>query len=328
MRAVPSPLVQTRAVSILIAVVGLILLAVGSTFAYLDTPTVTVAEAGQPVDSGDSVGEARDKLQRAGLPLSMLDGGVGQLTDGSRQLDDGARQLSDGLRQARDGGEQLASGLDQLDGGVAQLGDGATQISGGVDEVVGQLTGLGAMQGTVTEQLTTVADTLALAPDPMSQNAAGQLRTLVDTLNTQGLGPDTLDRLAMLRDGARQLAYELTDPNAPFVAGMNAAAAGSTQLRDGLVMLDDGGRALTDGTGQLVTGAGPVAGVIAGIADNVKSATGALALTADDQAEPQATTLTTTRPQWWPYALIALGAAILTAAAARSLVPAARHATR
>ncbi|MFZ2526402.1 MAG: hypothetical protein WAX14_01930 [Rhodococcus sp. (in: high G+C Gram-positive bacteria)] len=319
---------QTRAVSILIAVVGLILLAVGSTFAYLDTPTVTVAEADQPVDSGDSVGEARDKLQRAGLPLSMLDGGVGQLTDGSRQLDDGARQLSDGLRQARDGGEQLASGLDQLDGGVAQLGDGATQISGGVDEVVGQLTGLGAMQGTVTEQLTAVSDGLALSPDPVSQNAAGQLRTLIDTLNTQGLGPDTLDRLAMLRDGARQLAYELTDPNAPFVAGMNAAAAGSTQLRDGLVMLDDGGRALTDGTGQLVTGAGPVAGVIAGIADNVKSATGALALTADDQVEPQATTLTTAQPRWWPYALIALGAAILTAAAARSLVPAARHATR
>ncbi len=325
-RPVPWPNVLSRVVSILIAA-GLVLLATGSTFAYLDAPstTVTVAESPQPAaDSDDGVDAARSRLQRAGLPLSMLDGGVGQLTDGSRQLDDGARQLSDGLRQAREGGEQLATGLDQLDGGVAELGDGATQISGGVDEVVGRLTGFGAMQGTVTEQLTTVADTLGSSPDPVSQNAAGQLRTLVDTLNTQGLGQDTLDQLGLLRDGARQLAYELTDPDARFVAGMSQAAGGAAQLRDGLVLLDDGGRALSDGTGQLVDGVEPVAGVVAGIADNVKSATDALPRVTGAQVEPTAATTTTTGRQWWPYALIALGTAALVAAALWTRIPGVR----
>ncbi|MGV9746312.1 hypothetical protein ACWDTG_15525 [Rhodococcus zopfii] len=314
-----------RAVSILITL-GLILLATGSVFAYLDAPdtTVTVTEpSGAAADSG-GVDEAHDRLQRAGLPLSMLDGGVGQLAGGSRQLDDGARQLSDGLRQAREGGEELAAGLAQLDGGVAQLGAGATQISGGVDEVVGRLAGLGAMQGTVTEQLTSVADTLGISPDPVAQNAAGQLRMLADTLDTQALGPDTLDRLSQLRDGARQLSGELTDPNAQFVTGMAQAAAGSARLRDGLVMLDDGGLALTEGTGQLVDGVGPVAGVVAGIADNVRSATEALPRVSGAQAEPPATTTTTADPRWWPFAVIALGTAALVAAALWTRVPSAR----
>ncbi|WP_068165935.1 hypothetical protein [Rhodococcus phenolicus] len=320
---------RSRVVIIVIAAVGLILVAAGSTFAYLGTPdtTVTVAESPDPdAGSGDGLGTARDRLQRAGLPLSMLDGGVGQLTDGSRQLDDGARQLSDGLQQAREGGEQLAAGLDQLDGGVVQLGDGATQISGGVDEVVGRLTGLGAMQGTVTEQLTSVADTLGMSPDPVSRGAAGQLRTLVDTLNTQGLGPDTLDQLSELRDGARQLAYELTDPNAQFVAGMAQAAGGSAQLRDGLVLLDDGGRALTDGTGQLVDGVGPVAGVVAGIADNVRSATDALPRITDTGTEQPVATVAKAPVRWWPYAVIGLGAVALAATVAGALAPVARRA--
>ena len=137
----------------------------GSVFAWLDrpeTPVATVVE--EPSPSADGVDEARSNLQRAGL----LDGGVGQLTEGSTQLDDGARQLSDGLRQARDGGEQLADGLGQLDGGVDMLGDGARQVSGGVDEVVDRLSGFGEMQGDVTARLTTVADTLGASADPVS----------------------------------------------------------------------------------------------------------------------------------------------------------------
>ncbi len=95
----------------------------------------------------------------------------------------------------------------------------------------------------MTEQLTSVADTLGMSPDPVSRGAAGQLRTLVDTLNTQGLGPDTLDQLSELRDGARQLAYELTDPMRSSWPEWPRPPGGSAQLRDGLVLLDDGGRA-------------------------------------------------------------------------------------
>ena len=305
---------------------GLLLVATGSISAWIDDPEPTVTAAAEPTaPSADGVDEARSNLQRAGLPLSVLDGGVGQLTEGSAQLDDGARRLSDGLRQAREGGEQLAAGLGLLDGGVDQLGDGARQVSGGVDEVVGRLSGFGEMQGEVTAQLGSVADTLGASPDPVSQNAAARLRGLVDTLDTQGLGPDTLDQLAQLRDGARQLSYELTDPNAQFVAGMAQAADGSRQLRDGLVLLDDGGRALTDGTGQLVDGVGPVADVVGGIADNVRSATRALPRTGADTTEVRAEpVITSADRQWWPYAVITIGTVLLAAAAVLPLATAAQ----
>jgi X-X-X-Leu-X-X-Gly heptad repeat protein len=289
------------------AVSGLALVGAGSAFAYLDSPDTTVTVAAQEA-GGDGVSDARSTLQQASLPLSVLGGGVGQLTDGSRQLDDGAKQLADGLGQARAGGEQLAGGLDQLQGGVGLLGDGASQVSGGVDEVVTRLTGFGEMQGSVTAQLTTVADTLDLAGDPVSRSASGKIRELVGMLNTQGLGPDTMDQLALLRGGAQQLAYELTDPNAQFVAGMSQAADGSQQLLDGLVMLDDGGRQLTDGTGQLVAGVGPVSNVVESISGNVREATEALPKGTAQAAEP---TVATADRQWWPFALIAGGAVLL-----------------
>lgn len=310
---------RSRLVTLVAAVSGLALIGTGATVAYLDTPDATVTTAAETdSNTDDGVGSARSNLQRAGLPLQVLDGGVGQLTDGTRQLDDGANQLSEGLQQARAGGEQLADGLDQLDGGVALLGDGAGQVSGGVDEVVGRLENFGAMQGDVTAQLTAVADTLGVSPDPVSQGAAGQIRTLVATLDTQGLGPDTMGQLAILRDGAQQLAYELTDPNAQFVAGMTQAADGSRQLRDGLVLLDDGGRALTDGTSQLVDGVAPVANVVDSIADNVRSATDSLPTgTAPVAAEP---TVTVGERAAWPFAVLGLGALLLAAAVVVPLV--------
>ncbi|MEE2058198.1 hypothetical protein [Rhodococcus artemisiae] len=299
---------RARLLTMITAVSGLALVGAGSTFAYLDSPDTTVTVTEQEAGGAD-VDDARSTLQQASLPLSILDGGVGQLTDGSRQLDDGAQQLADGLGQARDGGQQLADGLDQLEGGVGLLGDGASQISGGVDEVVTRLTGFGEMQGSVTTQLTTVADTLDLSGDPVSRSASGKIRDLVDMLNTQGLGPDTMDQLAQLRGGAQQLAYELTDPNAEFVAGMAQATDGSRQLRDGLILLDDGGRQLTDGTGQLVAGVGPVSNVVQSISGNVRDATEALPRSGDAQAaEP---TVEAGDRQWWPFALIAVGAVLL-----------------
>ncbi len=317
---------------------GTVLIGSGSVFAYTDDPQVTVvAETSDGTETPDAaaVADARSTLQQASLPLALLNGGVGQLTDGSRQLDAGAQQLADGLTQAREGGEQLADGLGQLEGGVGQLGDGATQISAGVDEVVTRLTGFGEMQGSVTTRLSVIADTLAMSGDPVSASTAGELRSLVDTLNTQGLGPDTLDQLGQLRDGADRLAYELTDPEAQFVAGMSQAAEGSRQLRDGLTQLDDGGRQLVDGTGQLVGGVEPVSNVVRGISDNVRDATGALpaggaSASGSEQAVAveQGTAESGVAKRWWPYALIAAGAVTLASAALlpAGVRPAARRA--
>jgi X-X-X-Leu-X-X-Gly heptad repeat protein len=307
---------RSRPVLVVLLALGVVLLGTGAAFAYTDTPPVTVTEAEAQAPEGLST--ARQNLNRASLPLTMLDGGVGQLTDGTRQLDDGARQLADGLGQAHEGGRQLADGLGQLQGGVTQLGDGAAQVSGGVDEVVGRLVGLAGLQTSATDGLVDVANTLRLSPDPASQAAAGRITELVATLDRDGLGPETLAQLELLRDGARQLAYELTEPNAEFVAGMATASDGSRQLRDGLALLDDGGRQLTDGTGQLVAGVDPVADVVGSVASNVREATGALPQADSIRAgEP---TLVTGERQMWPFALLGLGAIVLVGAAVTTAV--------
>jgi len=237
----------------------------------------TSLEAGPPADTGaDALAQARRSLQQTSLPLSLLNGGVNQLVDGGRQLDDGANQLSVGLGQARDGAQQLSAGLDQLSGGVGQLGDGAQQISGGVDEVVDRLAGLGDLQGQVTGSLRQVAAALSASTDPVSQAASGRVNDLVTQLDSEGLGPDTLAQLGILKDGARQLSYELSDPSAQFVSGVGQVADGARQLSDGLALLDDGGKALADGTGQLVDGTGPITGVVQGLSTNVSDASKAL----------------------------------------------------
>ncbi|QDQ96042.1 hypothetical protein [Tomitella fengzijianii] len=307
---------------------GLACVGTGAAVAYNDDPVVHASSPEQPQPSG-GLGDARSSLRQANLPLSFLNNGVEQLTDGSRQLDDGAHQLADGLTQAREGGGQLSAGLDQLDGGVDQLGDGAAQISGGVDEVVDRLNTFAGMQGTITARLSTLADTLGSQPGPVTQGAAGDLRALVDTVNKEGLGPQTMARLDQLQGGARQLSYELNDPNAQFVAGMTQAAGGAQQLYDGLVLLDDGGQALIDGTGQLTEGVEPVGNMVSGISDNVKAATGALSSTSTSAApaSPPAAPTVDERA-WWPYALIALGAVLIAVPGVRAAVvsrPAPRH---
>ncbi|WP_430333485.1 hypothetical protein [Rhodococcus sp. ACT016] len=252
-----------------------------------------VSEESTPtVDDGAAIAKARSSLSQASLPLSMLSAGVGQLVDGGRQLDDGANQLSDGLGQARDGAGQLSEGLTELGGGVGLLGDGARQVSGGVDEVVDRLAGLGDMQAQATASLRQVAAALAASADPVSRGAAAKVTDLAGQLDAQGLGPDTLAQLGMLKDGARQLSYELNDPSAQFVSGVGQIAAGARQLSDGLVLLDDGGKALADGTGQLVDGAAPIGGVVKGLSTNVADASKALptakAATPGDADQPQA----------------------------------------
>lgn len=261
-----------------VAVTGVVLwLTLGRTAAEQVSAAPPASETSPPVaDDGAAIAKARSSLQQASLPLSMLSGGVGQLVDGGRQLDDGANQLSDGLGQARDGAQQLSDGLTELSGGVGMLGDGARQVSGGVDEVVDQLSGLGDKQAQATAALRQVAATLSASTDPAAQGAAARVADLVAQLDTQGLGPDTLAQLEMLKNGARQLSYELNDPSAQFVSGVGQIADGARQLNEGLVLLDDGGRALADGTGQLVDGAAPIGGVVKGLSTNVADASKAL----------------------------------------------------
>ncbi|MCZ4077443.1 phage infection protein [Rhodococcus sp. H36-A4] len=240
-------------------------------------PATADTAAGTPsASTGDPLSTSRKSLQQAGLPISFLSGGVSQLTDGGKQLNDGVVILADGITQAHDGTIQLADGFVQYRDGIGQLGDGASQISGGVDQLVDQLAGFGAQQGEFTAKLEATARQIDSFPHPGSDAISGQIRSVIDTLNTQGFGPSTLDQLQTLKGGARQLSGELNDPSGQFLTATGQLGDATVQLRDGLGQLDDGGGQLRAGTDQLVTAVGPVSGIVSGIATNVQEATAGL----------------------------------------------------
>ncbi|OZC69301.1 phage infection protein [Rhodococcus sp. 15-725-2-2b] len=267
--------------------------------------------------TADPLAAARSSLNSASLPITFLSSGIGQLTDGGTQLNDGVGQLADGITQAHDGTIQLADGFGQYRDGIGQLGDGASQISGGVDQVVDQLAGFGALQADFTAKLAATADQVDRFPHPGSDAISGEIRGVIDTLNTQAFGPDTLAQLQTLKSGAQQLSSELNDPNSQFLGATAQLGDATVQLRDGLGQLDDGGQQLKAGTDQLVTSVEPVEGIVNGIATNVRDASAALppgtAAATDDAASDQniAATSSSTGTGATPYliaALIALGA--------------------
>ncbi|WP_315772335.1 phage infection protein [Rhodococcoides kroppenstedtii] len=302
--------------------------------------------AAQP--GADPLAKTRSALTQTQLPLSLLSGGLTQLTDGAPLLSGGVNQLSDGLGQARDGAQQLADGngqlaggLGQLQGGVVQLGDGATQISGGVNQLTTPLLALGEKQASATAAIADVANRIETLNNPITTDAARQLRELIDTLNAQGLGPDTVSQINQLRDGAELLAYQLSDPSSEFVTGVSTAvdgsnqlATGSAQLRDGLVQLDDGGRQLRAGTDQLSSGIEPIEGVVTSLQNGVRNATTSLpgatnvtaTTTTSDDGTVSTTVVASSRDTTTYYVIAALVAVAAVAAVSllRRLRPGAR----
>lgn len=316
------PAVALTALAFPLVAVGAFALGTGYDLGGESAATTTVVadtEQAPAADqqTADPLAAARSSLNSASLPITFLSSGIGQLTDGGTQLNDGVGQLADGITQAHDGTIQLADGFGQYRDGIGQLGDGASQISGGVDQVVDQLAGFGALQADFTAKLAATADQVDRFPHPGSDAISGEIRGVIDTLNTQAFGPDTLAQLQTLKSGAQQLSSELNDPNSQFLGATAQLGDATVQLRDGLGQLDDGGQQLKAGTDQLVTSVEPVEGIVNGIATNVRDASAALpqgtAAATDDAASDQsiAATSSSTGTGATPYliaALVALGA--------------------
>lgn len=316
------PAVALTALAFPLVAVGAFALGTGYDLGGESAATTTVVadtEQAPAADqqTADPLAAARSSLNSASLPITFLSSGIGQLTDGGTQLNDGVGQLADGITQAHDGTIQLADGFGQYRDGIGQLGDGASQISGGVDQVVDQLAGFGALQADFTAKLAATADQVDRFPHPGSDAISGEIRGVIDTLNTQAFGPDTLAQLQTLKTGAQQLSSELNDPNSQFLGATAQLGDATVQLRDGLGQLDDGGQQLKAGTDQLVTSVEPVEGIVNGIATNVRDASAALpqgtAAATDDAASDQsiAATSSSTGTGATPYliaALVALGA--------------------
>ncbi|WP_269821606.1 YhgE/Pip domain-containing protein [Nocardia yamanashiensis] len=202
-----------------------------------------------------------------GSGLGEASQGANQLAEGTTQLADGARQLSAGLDEAATGGVQLAAGAGELRTGAAQLADGgrelvtgtdqlgsgATQIRDGVDQILTPLLEALEPAGKLAGQLDPLLEQLARNSDPAVAEAVTQLRSLVDQMGTAD--PNSLvGQLTQLRDGTKELARQLTDPQADYRVGILALADGANQLRDGTVELGTGATELSAGLTQLAAG--------------------------------------------------------------------------
>ncbi len=218
--------------------------------------------------------------------------GVSSTTTGA--LVDGTQKLADGLRTAADGSQQLADGTNQLAEGTSTLSTGVTNdLAPGVGRARDGSAKLAEGAGTLSDGLLTLqtgTDTLGAGATELadgierltSQIPLAEVNRLLD--QAQAVVPNSsaletvkelVSGLDRMQTGSREIATQLTDPNAQYRSGVDRLAAGGVELRngagelatgmvtldagvaklaDGATQLNDGALRLQDGAGQLATG--------------------------------------------------------------------------
>lgn len=200
-------------------------------------------------------------LGEAGAGAAQLAAGTGELADGAQQLTAGfdeaiagAAQLGAGTGELRAGAAELAAGAGELLAGTDELGAGAVQLRDGVGEILTPVLDTLHTTDQLAAELTPLLDRLAASSDGALSGAAAQVRALLDQIDRTNSAGIT-GQLTELRDGTRELARQLTAPDAEYRAGVLALADGSAQLSAGTVELDNGMSELSAGLGQLADGA-------------------------------------------------------------------------
>lgn len=194
------------------------------------------------------LGEVGQGLSDAAVGADQLNAGTGEALAGTTELAAGSVELSTGLGQAHSGSLELVDGTGQLAAGAGEARTGSGELATGLGQLVAGTDQLGAGASQISEVIETVVGPLVDAA------VAAGLPTADD---------EVVGQLKQLREGAKQIAYELSDPNAEYRGGLNAAAAGAVelntglgQLADGTGQLDSGARELAAGLGQLNDGGG------------------------------------------------------------------------
>ncbi|WP_026918148.1 YhgE/Pip domain-containing protein [Gordonia shandongensis] len=252
----------------------------------------------------DKIGQqAVDKvlvgLTSAGEGLKTAADGSAQLADGLGTADDGAQQLADGSQElarnmvtARDGSAELASGTEQLADGItsatvplskflsqvqtsgvkpSEFADDAARLSSDLSDVLRVISAAGAGQSQAEKAVTQTVATLQRSADPNARAAARALAPVQQFLRTEGIDPQTADRVERLGRQSRSLSAQLGDEGSDLrgmlsmlesgglAAKVDQLQSGADQLRTGASSLHEGLVALTDGADQLADGAGRLA---------------------------------------------------------------------
>jgi putative membrane protein len=238
---------------------------------------VPVVSEGNPLANGiTAYSEAADSTFALTSGATTIDRnlvriakGAGDLLDGLTRLSDGATQLADGLEgaasgsgelaaglgSADDGGRRLASGLGELAGGAIQLSDGLASATAGGRTLSGGLVQLSDGSVALSEGLASAAAGGRQVAGGSTQLAggAGQLSS---GLRSAGTGAtQVLAGLDQISGGLQQLA--------DAQAGLPAALAGATQLRDGVNQIRALMEPLLAGLPQLAAAADGLDGALA-----------------------------------------------------------------
>ncbi|MGW4477132.1 YhgE/Pip family protein [Rhodococcus triatomae] len=185
------------------------------------------------------LGDVGKGLADAAAGAQQLNDGTGEALTGTTELAAGSVELSAGLGEAHAGSLELADGTGQLAAGAAEAAAGSGELSDGLNQLVAGTDELGAGATQISEVIDTVVGPLA------------------DAIVAAGLSDDEiLGQIQQLRDGARQIAYELSDPNADYRGGLESAAAGAAELNTGLGELSTGAGQLDAGANELASGLG------------------------------------------------------------------------
>ncbi|MFD6895591.1 YhgE/Pip family protein [Rhodococcus sp. NPDC060086] len=239
------------------------------------------------------VGQVLTGLETAGSGLKQAADGAGTLAagidtakGGADQLDSGATELADNMVTARDGSAQLAAGANQLataidgvtgpllgaldSGALSNVGNQASQLRESIVALENRIPQPAqAAAGPAVQQ---IIDILGQSSDPIVQQAI----TALTPLTAQQVVSDTdalRAEIVRLQGDARDLEYQLNDPNSPLQSGLallqsgglasdvrelqsgvNELNSGAGTLYSGLIQLTDGSFQLSDGAGQLASG--------------------------------------------------------------------------
>lgn len=213
------------------------------------------AGAQQLSDGTGQVLAGTNKLYAGSQELAT---GLGQANQGGKELAAGAGELSTGADEAAAGAQVLDAGMQQLVSGTNELGAGAGQISEVVNMVTTPILDLVGTSAAVIGQIDALTNTLRLAGDPVSAGLVTELSNLRASLTTP-TDDDLIGQLGQLRDGAREITRQLSDPTSDYRGGLNAASAGVGELGAGLGQLSDGAHQLDSGANELSTGLGQLA---------------------------------------------------------------------
>ncbi len=224
-------------------------------------------------------------LQGAGVGLTTITGGLGQISIGLRSNDPANPKIGEGLDAAVKGLQALDAGVGLKTDGAASIRGGLALVTGGVNTIAAGLRSGDPAKPGVSEGLDALVTGLTAAVSGVTQlstgaaSAAAGSAALADGTKKVAAGAGDLSELgavpiaaglAQLFVGSQALQTGLMSANSgaqQLAAGAKTAAAGSVSLSSGIGQISAGEDKVAAGLPAAVDGAGKIADGLGKVVD-------------------------------------------------------------